>query len=176
LIWFGGVYGREEQFKSWLTHWAQHGLSNDSFLASQEALFSGKAGIAVTALRLQRNLLPLVMLLDAYQALADMTCPLSGDRASRHAAQLWLTQAVAQLWNQKTVFNELSRDASFSGGPSGDVLEVTRLMRKWWSYFVTFFRLGFTLVTQIGNRPVALRRGWSHSRRCDAEGVRENNA
>jgi hypothetical protein len=75
-IWFSGVYGRETQFKAWLIYWAERGFAIDAFAETHQALFSGKTGLGVTADRLRRNLLPLIMVLEAYQELVEDYRPL----------------------------------------------------------------------------------------------------
>jgi hypothetical protein len=119
VVWFSGVYGRENQFKSWLTYWAEHGFAPDAFASTHDALFSGKTGLGITATRLRRNLLPLIMVLESYQGLVgsspatenQSTHSVSADRAHN-----WLTESLSQLWEQEEIFKSLSKDAALIYG------------------------------------------------------------
>ncbi|MBZ5622881.1 MAG: hypothetical protein LAQ69_29720 [Acidobacteriia bacterium] len=117
-IWFSGVYGRENQFEFWLKEWASRGLSEETFNETKEALFSGKAGVGITADRLGRNLVPLIMLLVGYGAVIEKAAALDAESRSGNAEELQrrLIESLSQLWNEKRLFQALSRDAALIYG------------------------------------------------------------
>jgi hypothetical protein len=118
-LWFSGVYGRETQFRAWLINWAEHGFSADVFAKTHEALFSGKTGVGITAERLRRNLLPLIIVFESYQGLvgslpaadSNSILAMSVDRAHN-----WLIDSLSQLWKHEELFKSLSKDAALIHG------------------------------------------------------------
>ena len=119
-VWFSGVYGRESQFKAWLVFWAEHGFVASVFAKTHEALFTGKTGLGLTADRLQQNLLPLIMVFEAYQGLVRKFPITIGDHVapseSIDRARRWLIESLSQLWEQEGVFKNLSKDAALIYG------------------------------------------------------------
>lgn len=117
-IWFSGVYGREDQFKPWLAQWAESEFALDAFSETKQALFSGRSGLGITATRLQGNLLPLSLLLEAYKAMGVNSD--SGSKldsiASVQIARTWLSESLSQLWVGEGIFRELSKDAALLHG------------------------------------------------------------
>jgi len=117
-IWFSGVYGREDQFKPWLARWAECEFALDAFPETKQALFSGRSGLGIAATRLQGNLLPLSLLLEAYKAMgvnSDSGSNLDST-ASVQIARTWLSESLSQLWVGDGIFRELSKDAALLHG------------------------------------------------------------
>lgn len=119
-IWFSGIYGRENQFQAWLAHWATRSFAHEAFAETKEALFSGRTGLGPTANRLRQNLLPVIILLEAYQAMVvrnstDQSIPKT-PVAIVDRANTWLADSLSQLWETKRVFPALSSDAALLYG------------------------------------------------------------
>jgi hypothetical protein len=128
VIWFSGVYGREDQFQFWLRDWLSRGLTESTFDQTREALFTGKAGIAITGERLRKNLLSVQMVFESYQAIIEQVdgsghIPTSG---TVHSIQLRLINGLSEIWTDQRLFATLSKDAALIYGAIRNWTEAGR--------------------------------------------------